>query len=118
MRALRDEYAKQMKEQFDKKISEIKFKVGDLVWMRNEDRKNKLDKQRVGPFKIKHAIGDVTVELEDVPGAVAKTWKAQESAEREEHRALRGQGDHQGQRVHRQGRDGASDTKAELANSW
>ncbi len=72
MRALRDDYAKQMKTQFDKGITEVSFKVGDLVWMRNEERKNKLDKQRVGPFKIKQKIGEVTVELEDVEGAAAK----------------------------------------------
>ena len=72
MRALRDDYAEQMKKQFDKGITEVNFKVGDLVWMRNEDRKNKLERQRVGPFKIKQKIGEVTVELEDVQGAAAK----------------------------------------------
>ena len=72
MRALRDGYAQQMKEQFDKNISDVKFKKGDLVWMRNDNRENKLDTQRVGPFKVKRAIGVVTVELEDVPGAVAR----------------------------------------------
>ena len=72
MRTLRDEYAIQMKKQFDKGITEVNFRVGDLVWMRNEDRKNKLERQRVGPFKIKQKIGEVTVELEDVQGATAK----------------------------------------------
>jgi hypothetical protein len=72
MRELRDSYAGQMKKQFDKGIEKVKFKAGDLVWMRNEDKKNKLDKQRVGPFKITRMLGEVTAVLEDVQGAAAK----------------------------------------------
>jgi len=35
-----------MKRQFDKNISDVKFKKGDLVWMRNDNREHKLDTQR------------------------------------------------------------------------
>lgn len=42
------------KKNFNKKRKEYNFKVGDLVYMNhgNSLNKNKLDKIRIGPFKI------------------------------------------------------------------
>ena len=63
---MRDEAATQMKLQFDKKLVEKEFAVGGLVWLKKNDRENKLDEFLVGPFRIKKRVGDLDVELEEV----------------------------------------------------
>lgn len=64
---LRDEAAEKMKKAFDKGIKEKEFKVGQRVWLRNEEVTAQNPKERIGPFEIVRLTGPVNVEIKEVP---------------------------------------------------
>jgi hypothetical protein len=64
--SLRDDAAEKMKRRFDDGIQRREFKVGQKVWLRNENVTAKEPVERIGPFKVKRVTGPVNVEIEEV----------------------------------------------------
>lgn len=65
---LRDEGAARMKEQYDKGRKESDLQVGDKVWLRNTEKANSLDPERIGPFEVAAKKGKLTVKVKEVDG--------------------------------------------------
>ena len=53
------------KQQYDKRINSVDLKLGDLVWVKNEARRNKQDPIWLGPYKIirKDSPTNVTIQM-------------------------------------------------------
>jgi len=67
IKTARDEAAEKMKEEYDARHEERKFKVGDQVWWREHEPANKLEPKRSGPYEIARVISDLNYELAELP---------------------------------------------------
>src|SRR6185369_1703728 len=65
--AARDDAAEKMKEEYDTRHLEKKFKVGDKVWWREHEPESKLAPKRSGPYAVKRVISDLNYEIEELP---------------------------------------------------
>jgi len=63
---LRDEAAEKMKKQFDKDLIEVKFSVGQKIWLRNEEVTATHPEERIGPFEVVRLIGAVNIEIKSI----------------------------------------------------
>ena len=63
------------KESYDAKRTPVTYKAGDLVLVRNEHMRSKLDTPWLGPSRVKGAAGHDTYDIEDYPVSTGSSKK-------------------------------------------